>query len=82
MQPKAASWETIRSHWLDTVCGGDQALFDYLEGWAATKVQNPASPPEVSLVMRGEEGAGKGVTWRRSYGCSAPMRCRSRILGI
>ena len=43
----------------ETICSGDEALFDYIIKWCAHMVQRPHELPETALVMRGKEGAGK-----------------------
>lgn len=41
------------------VCGGDEDHYNYLVGWLARAVQQPASPGEVAVVLRGGRGTGK-----------------------
>jgi hypothetical protein len=51
----------MRNHIKDIVCGGDEALFNYVLGWLARMIQHPNQPGEVALVMRGKKGTGKGT---------------------
>lgn len=59
--PKKAKWPLIRAHLLDVICGGDKKVLDYLLRLLAWKVQNPTVRPEVAIVMRSDEGTGKGT---------------------
>jgi hypothetical protein len=49
---------------LDVLCGGSDDLLGYVLDWSARMVQQPASPGEVAVVMRGVEGTGKGTLAR------------------
>ena len=46
---------------LDVICSGDVMLFKYVMAWCADAVQNPAKRPGVVLVLKGEQGTGKGT---------------------
>ena len=51
--------------------GNGEDAAKYLTGWLASKVQNPGEQMEVAVVMRGDEGTGKGGlghTMRRIFG--------------
>lgn len=48
-------------HGHDNICGGERKLFKFVMSFMADAVQNPASKPGVALVLRGEQGVGKGV---------------------
>ena len=61
VEPKEGSWVAIERHWREIICGGDLASFAYLVRWAAHKVQHPERQAETCIVMRGDEGAGKGL---------------------
>jgi hypothetical protein len=43
----------------DVLCSGDQKAFDYLIRWCARAVQEPATPGEVAIVLKGAKGIGK-----------------------
>ncbi len=62
--PKPGSWALLMEHTRTIICGGNTELFDYLLGWMADLVQNPAKQGEVAIVMRGGEGTGKGILAR------------------
>ena len=49
---------------LKVICGGDECAAGYLLNWLAHGVQNPAIKPGVSVVMRGDQGTGKGTLGR------------------
>ena len=59
--PKKSKWPTLRRHLLEVVCGGDKAVCDYLLRLLAWKVQNPTTRPEIAIIMRSDEGTGKGT---------------------
>jgi Mesyanzhinovviridae DNA primase len=54
-----------------SLANGDPDFADYILRWSAWAVQNPGTPAEVALVLKGEKGSGKG-TWfvalRRIFG--------------
>ena len=83
VEPERGSWATIHDHWLNVICAGRQDHFDYLERWAAYKVQHLCDPAGVCLVMRSGEGAGKGLGMRplmRAYGSHALQITQARHL--
>lgn len=43
------------------ICGGDDKLLTYLLSWMARAVQEPNTPGEVAIVLRGASGTGKTV---------------------
>lgn len=43
----------------EDVCAGDEDAFNYVVRWCARAVQEPASPGQVAIVMRGAKGTGK-----------------------
>lgn len=48
-------------HIFNNICGGIQENYDYVIGWMARAVQQPATQGEVALVLRGGKGTGKGT---------------------
>lgn len=51
----------------EVICAGNQDHYDYLLKWMAFTVQQPGIPIEVSVMMKGELGTGKG-TFARTFG--------------
>jgi hypothetical protein len=51
----------ILDHMLHNLCRGDATHFEYLVKFCAWTVQNPATPPGVAVILRGEQGTGKGA---------------------
>jgi hypothetical protein len=47
-------------HLNKNICSSDQEIYDYLIKWMARGVQQPSSPGEVAVVLRGGRGVGKG----------------------
>lgn len=61
VEPKAGDWSLMRCHIRDVVCDSNPTLYRYVLAWLARLVQEPGSPGEVALVMRGGQGTGKGM---------------------
>ena len=64
VEPKAGSWDLLKSHILSVICGGNESYYNYLISWMARLVQFPAQQGEVAVVLRGGEGTGKGTLAR------------------
>lgn len=62
--PKPGDWGMLRDHLAEVICNGDSTLFRYVLCWLARAVQRPDEQGQVALVLRGGEGAGKGVVGR------------------
>lgn len=56
--------QAFLDHVLNNICSGNQEYYKYLIGWMARAVQQPDSPGQVAVVMRGRMGTGKGVFWK------------------
>ena len=61
VEPRPGSCDLYLQHLAENVCGGIEEYYDYLIKWMARAVQNPASPGEVAVVVRGGKGIGKGM---------------------
>lgn len=61
VSPREGNWSRLRAHIKDVICSGVVEHFEYLLNWIARLVQKPAERGEVAVVMRGDEGAGKGT---------------------
>jgi Family of unknown function (DUF5906)/Primase C terminal 1 (PriCT-1) len=64
VKPEKGSWSALRDHIHHVIAGGRQDVFEYFIGWMARAVQKPGRPGEVGLVMKGAQGAGKGILAR------------------
>jgi hypothetical protein len=61
VQPKSGDWSLMKEHIFDVIASRDQKVYKYLINWMADLVQNPGGiRPGVSIVLRGEQGTGKG----------------------
>jgi len=65
--PTKGSWKRMRWHMYSVICRRDRKLYRYVLNWMARAVQVPYEPGEVAVVLRGGQGAGKGV-FVRSFG--------------
>lgn len=61
VQPVPGDCSLYLDHIKNNVCSGNEEYFQYLIKWMARAIQNPASPGEVAVVLRGGKGAGKGT---------------------
>lgn len=52
--------EALLNHVLQNVCSGNVEHYTYLIGWMARLIQDPGTPGQVAVVMRGKRGTGKG----------------------
>jgi len=48
-------------HVRNVLCRGNEEWHNYLIGWMANAVQNPHEPGQVAVVLRGDQGTGKGT---------------------
>jgi hypothetical protein len=64
IEPGEGSWRRLRKHIWQVVCKRDKTAFKYFLRWMARAVQCPAEQGGVAVVMRGEEGCGKGIVAR------------------
>ena len=51
--------ESFLHHVLETICSGDESIYEYVVGWMARAVQLPSKPAYTAIVLRGEKGVGK-----------------------
>lgn len=51
--------ERFLEHVKSNICSGNLDHYNYIVGWMARAVQEPNSPGEVAIVMRGKRGTGK-----------------------
>jgi hypothetical protein len=63
--------QPLLDHVFENVCSGDQRSYEYLMGWMAWAVQHPDQPGQTAIVLRGDQGVGKGFlarTFGRLFG--------------
>ena len=61
IEPREGECSLFLKHIKEVICGGDEFNYNWLLDWCADAVQDPANPKGTAVVMRGEEGAGKGT---------------------
>jgi hypothetical protein len=59
--PKPGTWNRLKEHICNNICGTDAECLTYLMKWMARAVQFPAQQGEVAVVLRGGKGVGKGI---------------------
>jgi hypothetical protein len=62
--PVPGDWSLLKGHLLENVCSGNEVHFAYLLRWMARAVQKPGEPAETAVVLRGDQGVGKGFPIR------------------
>ena len=62
--PRRGSWRKFLRHIYRVLGNGDRAAGRYILRWCAWAIQNPGRAAEAVLVLKGEEGAGKGTLAR------------------
>lgn len=62
VEPKPGDCSLYLNHLKEVVCSGNEEHYQYLIHWMARAVQKPELPGEVAIVLRGEQGTGKGLT--------------------
>ena len=50
----------IYKHIYSLICNEDEKTFNFFMMWLSNRVKNPCKLPNVSIVLRSEEGSGKG----------------------
>jgi hypothetical protein len=63
-QSVPGSWDKLKKHTYEIICACNEILFGYLLDWTARLFQKPSLPGEVAIVLKGEEGTGKGILCR------------------
>ena len=53
--------EKFNEHIMNIWCKGDEKLYQYVQSWFATIVQEPLNRAYTALVIKGEEGLGKNT---------------------
>ena len=58
---KQGDCSLFTQHIREVICGGDATLATFVLDWCADLFQDPANPKGTAIVMRGDEGTGKGT---------------------
>lgn len=61
IEPKAGDWSKLKQHIFEVICNKNEFHFTWLLDWVANFYQDPANPPGTAVVMKGNEGSGKGT---------------------
>jgi hypothetical protein len=66
-EPVPGDCDLFLDHVRNNICNGNEEHYDYLLNWMARAVQQPDSPGEVAVVLRGGRGTGKSL-FARQFG--------------
>ena len=61
VEPRPGDCSLYLNHLRQVVCGGRDEYYEYLIKWMARAVQKPGEAGQVAVVLRGEQGTGKGI---------------------
>ena len=61
VEPKEGNCSEFKKHIFDVMCDEDDEIYNYVLDWCADLFQFPGNPKGVAIVMRGDEGTGKGT---------------------
>jgi hypothetical protein len=67
VEPAPGSCDRFLEHTREIVCSGIPEHYDFMLDLLALTVQLPGTPSEIAIVLRGQQGTGKGV-FVRSFG--------------
>ena len=59
--PKPGSWDLLQRHTHEVLCSGNDGHFRHLLDWSANMIQHPDRQGEVAVILKGDEGIGKGI---------------------
>jgi hypothetical protein len=65
--PRRGSWRLLHQHLFEVLCSRERRDFEYLLNTTARLFQCPQLPAEVAVVLKGDEGCGKGIVGRALY---------------
>lgn len=71
VEPAEGDCSLFWAHLFDNICSGNIEHFNYLKRWMAHAIQRPKELPGTAIVLRGQQGTGKGVfveTFGRLFG--------------
>ncbi len=73
VQPQDGDWSLMDRHIFEVIADGNEAVYNYVLDLMAYLIQNPGGErPGVALVMKGEQGCGKGILMRHFGKLFAP----------
>ena len=61
VEPREGSCDSFLWHVKNVVCDGNAHYYEWMMDWLADLVQEPSDPKGCAIVMRGDEGVGKGT---------------------
>jgi hypothetical protein len=62
IEPQKGDWSLMQEHLYENISRKNMEVYKYLLSWMAQMVQQPGGErPGISIVMRGDQGVGKGV---------------------
>lgn len=61
VNPKEGDCSLYLKHIRDIICSGDENIYNYVIGWMAHSVQNMDNLVGTAIVLKGKQGAGKGI---------------------
>ena len=62
IKPKQGDWSLYRDHVINIIADGDKEAGEWILAWIARIIQDPGGErPGTALVLRGNQGTGKGV---------------------
>ena len=61
IEPREGKCDLFLDHIKEVICNRDEFNYNWVLDWCADSVQDPANPKGTAVIMRGEEGAGKGT---------------------
>ncbi len=62
VKPNPGDWSFYEKHLREVVCQSNEEYYQYLIKWMANAVQHPGKQGWAAVVLRGDRGAGKGIT--------------------
>lgn len=63
IKPIKGDWSNLQKHIFEVVCSENQQYFDYIMNWFSRMFQYPQLQGEVAVVLRGQQGTGKGIVF-------------------
>ena len=61
VEPEPGDWSKLKAHIEEVICCGNEEHYTWLLDWMADFYQNPHDPKGCAVVLKGQEGSGKGT---------------------